>query len=149
MKRILFALAGAGTLSLLAACTEGNNVMGATAAGAALGGVAGSVLFHGSTQTAAIIGSTVVGGIAGNAMGKKMNAQERTQIPVNTVCNSNPYTGAYSCVNVPVHTQMSYPMVDEPRHCKEVIAPVWVNDGFQDIPEVICQFKDGQWRVVE
>ena len=63
---------------LISGCTPGQNVPGATAAGAVAGGLAGGLLFKGSA--AGIIGGALLGGIIGNAIGNRMDAQDRARM---------------------------------------------------------------------
>src|SRR6266478_91171 len=114
MKRLLTLMAVSVTSTglLISACTPGQNVPGATAAGAVAGGLAGGLLFKGSA--AGIIGGALIGGIIGNVIGNKMDAQDRARmqnaivvVPVNqTTTWTNTSTGVTYQVT-PINTYYS------------------------------------------
>src|SRR3990167_7193689 len=64
----------------LVGCTPGNNIPGATIAGTAAGGLLGAAFFHGSGAWIGILGSALVGGVIGNFVGKKMDADDQARM---------------------------------------------------------------------
>lgn len=119
---------------LLSACTPGNNTMGSTAAGAALGGVGSAVLFHGSTQPEAIVAGAVLGGIAGNAVGQNMDKQQTAQ----RYDKASP---------VFIHDHDRY--YDQPHNCKEYSQTIYINGRPKQTSGIACQYADGSWHVVQ
>lgn len=150
MKKILTLMAVSVTSAglVLSACTPGNNVPGATAAGAVAGGLAGGLLFKGSA--AGIIGGALLGGIIGNVIGNKMDEQDRARmqkaiivVPINqTTTWTNTNTGVTYQVT-PINTFYS-----SGNYCREYKTRVYLNGEWQTAYGRVCQMPDGTWRPV-
>ena len=80
MNKIVTIGATAVLATGLVGCTPGNNIPGATIAGTAAGGLLGAAFFHGSGAWIGILGSALVGGVIGNFVGKKMDANDRARM---------------------------------------------------------------------
>ena len=148
-KWVTFATVATATAGLLlTGCTPGQNVPGATAAGAVAGGLAGGLLFKGST--AGIVGGALLGGIVGNVIGNQMDARDRANmqqaivvVPVNqTTTWTNTQTGVtYRVTPVRVYRSSGYP-------CREYRTQVYVNGRWHTEYGRICRTPNATWRVV-
>ena len=133
---------------ILSGCTPGQNVPGATAAGAVAGGLAGGLLFKGSA--AGIIGGALLGGIIGNAIGNQMDARDRARMenviivtPVNeTVVWTNEETGVTYRVT-PIKNYYY-----EGNYCREYTSRVYVNGRWQTAYGRACRMPDGSWELM-
>ena len=118
---------------LIAGCTPGNNTMGSTVAGAALGGAGSAALFHGSTRPEAIIAGTVVGGVAGNLVGQNMDKQQVSQ--------------QQSAGPMIIHDHEHY--YDNPHNCKRYTQTIYINGRPKQTSGIACQYRDGSWHVIQ
>lgn len=132
---------------IISGCTPGQNVPGATAAGAVAGGLAGGLLFQGSA--AGIIGGALIGGIIGNVIGNKMDERDRSSMqnaiivtPVNeTVVWTNPDTGVTYRVTP---TRVYYV---NGNYCRDFTTRIY--DGQWHVAHgKVCQVPNGSWSVV-
>lgn len=150
MKKIiiLMTVAVASTGLVVCGCTPGNNVPGATAAGAVAGGLAGGLIFQGSA--AGIIGGALLGGIIGNMVGNQMDARDRAYMqnaiivtPVNeTVVWTNEDTG----VTYRVTPTSNY--YSNGNYCRQYTSRVYINGQWRTAYGRTCQMPDGSWRIV-
>jgi surface antigen len=150
MKKVITLTAAAITSAalMITGCTPGNNVPGATAAGAVAGGLAGGLLFGGSA--AGIIGGALVGGIVGNVIGNQMDARDRAYMqnaiivgPVNrTVVWTNDQTGVVYRVTPTREYYYSG------NYCRQYTTRVYINGQWRTAYGRACKWPDGTWRVV-
>jgi surface antigen len=136
-------------------CTPGNNVPGATGAGALAGGLIGNELFHGKNAFAGVLAGALIGGIVGNRIGNYMDAQDKanmqnaiTTVPVgqqatwtsaNEGPNGQPVT--YSVTPVRAYQTSSH------RYCREYQTTVTVGGKVQRAYGHACRQPDGSWKI--
>jgi surface antigen len=132
----------------ISGCTPGNNVPGATAAGAVAGGLAGGLLFKGSA--AGIIGGALLGGIIGNVIGNKMDANDRARMQraviVTPVHETVVWTNVDTGVTYRVTPTRNY--YYSGNYCREYTSRAYVNGEWRTAYGRICQMPDGYWKVM-
>ncbi|OGT51088.1 MAG: hypothetical protein A3E84_04540 [Gammaproteobacteria bacterium RIFCSPHIGHO2_12_FULL_42_13] len=129
-------------------CTEGNNTMGSTAAGAIAGGVLGGTLFH--NTAAGAIGGAVLGGVIGNQIGQYMDRQDRANmqnavstVPVGQEAQWTNKEGAqYTVRPVKNYSTSSH------KYCREYQTTVTVNGETKKAYGKACRQPDGSWKIV-
>ena len=141
----------------LSGCTPGNNVPGATGAGALAGGLIGNQLFHGRNAFAGVLAGALIGGIVGNRIGNYMDRQDRINMqsaiihtPVNQEAtwtsdrrgpNGQPVT--YS-----VRPVKAYYRDNHRRYCREYRTTVHIGGRKQTAYGRACRMPDGQWKIM-
>jgi len=139
----------------LAGCTPGNNVGGATFAGAAAGGLVGAAAFGGSAM--GILGGALLGGVVGNLIGQQMDANDRarmrraiTEVSIEDgdrwedrdVRWENERTGARYHVHPVRQTHRGG------RYCREYQTTVQIGGKTHQAFGKACRMPDGQWRMM-
>src|SRR5262245_732471 len=121
----------------LAGCTPGHNVGGATFAGAATGGLIGAAAFG---SPVGIIGSALLGGVVGNLIGQKMDANDRarmaravTQAPVEegTRWESSDVRWENEDTGARYHVHPVRQTYDDGRYCREYQTTVQIGGKTQ------------------
>lgn len=150
MKKIIILMTVAVTSAglVVSGCTPGNNVPGATAAGAVAGGLAGGLLFQGSA--AGIIGGALLGGIIGNMVGNQMDARDRAYmqnaIIVTPLDETVVWTNEDTGVTYRVTPTRNY--YSSGNYCREYTSRVYINGRWQTAYGRACKMPDGSWRIV-
>lgn len=130
----------------LAGCeTMSSNEAIGTGAGAVLGGLGGSLIGSGSGRTAATIGGVVLGGMVGNAIGKRMDENDRkkmsqaldTNAPGQPSAWKNETTGA----NYTITPAKSF--VQDGRQCRGFVQEAIVDGKPKKISGTACKRPDG------
>lgn len=138
----------------MAGCTPGNNVPGATAAGALAGGLIGNQIFSGKNAFAGVLAGALVGGIVGNQIGQYMDRQDKINMqsaiintPVNQEAswtsdkagpNGQPVTYTVRPVKS-YHTNHGY--------CREYQTVVTVGGEAKKAYGKACRKPDGSWKI--
>jgi surface antigen len=144
---LLISIASVG----LVACTPGNNVPGATFAGATAGGLIGSAFFHGDSKVAGVIAGALIGGIIGNRIGVAMDRQDR--INMTNAVTTTPVGKEASWTNT--RTETTYvvrPIRNYHRHgryCREYRTRIKVGDRWRSAYGRACRMPDGSWKIVK
>lgn len=150
MTKSLITLAMAG-LFALTACTEGNNTGGATVAGATAGALLGAAAFSGSDAWLGIVGSALVGGLAGYGIGKYMDRQDQANMA--TALSKTPqgkqatWTNPKSDITYTVVPKKNYHN-SEGQYCREYQTTITVGGEEQKAYGRACRQPDGQWKIV-
>ena len=134
----------------LAGCTPGHNIPGATAAGAAAGGLLGAAFFHGRGAWIGVLGGALVGGIVGNQIGKHMDRQDEINMQnaiVHTpVGEEATWTNDRTDITYNVRPVKNYH--SKGRYCREYQTRVKIGDEWKDAYGKACRMPDGNWKVV-
>ncbi len=156
MKKWL--LAGMMTVMVfeMTGCTPGNNVPGATGAGALAGGLIGNELFHGRNAFAGVLAGALVGGIVGNQIGQYMDRKDEanmqsaiTTVPVGqeaswTSDRAGPNGQPVSYTVRPTsagYSQRSH------RYCREYQTTVTIGGQVKQAYGKACRQPDGSWKI--
>ncbi len=134
----------------LAGCTPGNNVAGSTIVGTAAGGLLGAALFHGPGAWIGILGGALVGGVIGDFVGNRMDAQDRanmasavTTTPVGEQATwTNKHDVTYTVTPTRQYRQRN-------RYCREYQTKVTIGGKTRTAYGTACRMPDGQWKVVK
>lgn len=138
------------TSSLISGCASGVTDQGVgTVLGGGLGGVLGSQVGQGNGRTAAIIGGTLLGALAGGSVGAHMDQQDRAlasqtlgNVPNGSSASwSNPNTGANYQVTP---TQTFY---NNNQVCREFTTSVNIGGQRQQSYGQACRQADGSWQI--
>lgn len=137
-------IALAGTLLSGCATSYSREDIG-TALGAIIGGSVGSLIGKGSGRTAAIIGGTVLGGIAGRAIGGYMDDRDREMAKV--ALDTTPTGGTKAWHNDNTGNDFSLTPVrnyysDEGHPCREFIQEAVVDGQRQSVRGAACKEPD-------
>lgn len=148
---VKFLLSGAIALGLVGCAQPGQITrqdVGTVAGGVAGGALAGSV-FHGSGQTAAIVGGTILGALIGSSIGQSMDRQDQLnaqQALINTPMGqeatwSNQKNGAnYTVRPVKVYNKGT-------RHCRQALTTVTIDNRVSHAYMTVCRTGNGPWYV--
>jgi len=151
MKKILilasvFTMASAG----LVGCTPGNNVPGATFAGATAGGLVGSALFHGSGSFAGVVAGALIGGIIGNQIGQAMDRQDKVNMQnaiIHTpVGKQAQWSNPKSNITYQVRPVKNYH--SKGRYCREYQTRVKIKGEWKQAYGRACRQPDGSWKII-
>lgn len=157
MKKLILASVMTMMVLELAGCTPGNNVPGATAAGALAGGLIGNQIFHGEKNAfAGVLAGALIGGLVGNRIGNYMDAQDKanmqnaiTTVPVGqqaswTSDRRGPNGQPVSYTVRPVKVIRAHN-----RYCREYQTTVTVGGKTQQ-PAYgkACRQPDGSWKIM-
>jgi surface antigen len=143
---------------LFAACATSQEGAGTKTVVGGLGGAAaGGLLAYGlGGGTAAVIGSTILGGLVGGAIGDRMDAADRREAQAAahraletapsgaTTQWKNPDSGHYGSVT-PVRTYQT----DSGQYCREYRQTVMIGGEKQEAYGTACRQSDGTWKVVQ
>ena len=143
---------------MFAACAttqEGQNTKAIV--GGIGGAAAGGLLALGlGGNTAAVIGSTLLGGLIGGAIGDRMDAADKRQAqaataralettPAGTTTQwKNPDSGHYGSVT-PVRTYQTA----SGQYCREYRQTVMIGDEQHEAYGKACRQPDGSWKIVQ
>ena len=135
----------------LVGCTPGNNIPGATIAGAGAGGLLGAAFFHGSGAWIGVLGSALVGGVIGNFVGKKMDENDRarmaqavTTVPVGQEATwTNKHDVTYTVRPVRQYRTKRH------RYCREYQTKVEIGGRTRTAYGRACRKPDGQWQILK
>jgi surface antigen len=143
---------------LFAACAttqEGQNTK--TIIGGLGGAAAGGLLAYGlGGSTATVIGSTLLGGLIGGAVGDRMDAADKRQAqaattkaletaPSGTATQwKNPDSGHYGSVT-PVRTYQT----QSGQYCREYRQTVMIGGEKNEAYGTACRQPDGSWKIVQ
>ncbi len=143
---------------MLAACAttqEGQNTK--TIVGGFGGAAAGGLLALGlGGNTAAVLGSTILGGLIGGAIGDRMDAADKRQAqaattkalettPSGTATQwKNPDSGNYGSVT-PVRTYQAA----SGQYCREYRQTVMIGGEQNEAYGKACRQPDGSWKIVQ
>lgn len=150
----------AGLLTVMAidmtGCTPGNNVPGATGAGALAGGLIGNQLFHGKNAFAGVLAGALIGGIVGNQIGQYMDRQDRINMqsaiihtPVNQEASwtSDKAGPNGRPVTYTVRPIRNYRTAQHHRYCREYQTTVTVGGEVKKAFGTSCRMPDGSWKI--
>lgn len=134
----------------LVGCSPGNNVPGATITGGAVGGLLGAAFFHGSGAWIGILGSALVGGVIGNFVGKKMDANDKarmaqavTTTPVGKQAQwTNSHHVTYTVTPVKNYHRQG-------KYCREYRTKVQIGNRTRNAYGRACRQPDGSWKIVK
>lgn len=143
---------------LFAACATSQEGAGTKTVVGGLGGAAaGGLLAYGfGGNTAVVIGSTILGGLLGGAVGDRMDAADRREAQAAahraletapsgaTTQWKNPDSGHYGSVT-PVRTYQT----DSGQYCREYRQTVMIGGEKQEAYGTACRQSDGTWKVVQ
>ncbi len=126
-----------------------------TLGGAAVGGLLGSTIGHGSGRLAATAAGVVLGGWLGNEIGSSLDKADRSAMTSATsrayaapigqqITWNNPQTGN-SGVVVPVRDGYS----PSGAYCREFQQTITVGGRQQEAFGRACQQPDGSWKIVQ
>ena len=138
---------------LMSSCTPGNNTGGATAVGAATGGLVASQFFHGSGSAAGVIAGTILGGMIGNNVGQYMDRQDRinmqnaiVQTPVGQQASwTNSKDVTYQVR--PIKNYYAHTKTHKRAYCREYQTKITVNGKVQSAYGKACRQPDGSWKI--
>src|SRR3990167_187884 len=137
-------------VAVLAGCTPGHNIPGATVAGAAAGGLLGAAFFHGEGAWIGILGGALIGGIVGNEVGKYMDRQDEINMQnaiVNTpVGEEASWTNERRDVTYTVRPIRNYH--SRGRYCREYQTRVKIGGQWRNAYGKACRQPDGSWQVI-
>jgi len=155
LRRLLMITTGSliavGMAVNLSGCTPGNNVGGATAAGAASGALLGAAAFHGDGAWLGVLGGALVGGIVGNQVGQYMDRQD--QINMRSALNHTPqgdqatWTNHKSNVTYTVTPVRTFHR--QGRYCREYQTKIIVGGKPRSAYGKACRMPDGQWKIIK
>ena len=156
MKKIVLVAVMGVMLFELSGCTPGNNVPGATAAGALAGGLVGNQIFGGEKNGfAGVLAGALIGGVIGNRIGNYMDAQDRVNMQsaiVNTPVNQEAsWTSDKAGPNGKPVTYAVRPIRDykvHHRYCREYQTTVTVGGDVKKAYGKACRQPDGSWKIV-
>jgi surface antigen len=163
MSTMSFARLGSALMLTVALGACANNEIGGmggkemigTAAGAALGGWAGSTIGHGSGRLAATAAGVFVGGLIGNQIGRYMDDQDRQlasraeyealeRYPDGQYSRwDNPNNGNHG-YSVPQSTYQN----NSGQYCREYQTTVVIDGRPQNGHGTACRMADGSWQLV-
>lgn len=150
----------AGMITVMAfemvGCTPGNNVPGATGAGALAGGLIGNELFHGKNAFAGVLAGALVGGIIGDQIGQYMDRQDKINMQsaiINTPVNqeaswtSDKAGPGGQPVTYTVKPVRNYYTPERHRYCREYQTTVTIGGKVQQAYGKACRQPDGSWKI--
>ena len=137
----------AGLTLGMTACTPGNNVPGATAAGAVAGGLLGAAVVPGSGQVLGIVGGALVGAVIGNQIGQYMDRRDYDNVQY-VVVHDAPRTWTNE------RTHYTYTVTPVKRYhyhgrlCREYRTTAIIGGRTRVVYGRACRMPDGAWRAV-
>lgn len=149
-KWVALTVSGTFAVSLLTACTPGNNTTGSTVVGAAAGGLLGAALFHGSGAWMGVAAGALIGGVVGNQVGKYMDEQDKLnmQRAIATV----PVGQQATWINSKDVTYTVQPVRQYHRdnhYCREYKTSIKIDGEWKRAYGTACRNPDGSWRIVK
>ena len=148
----------AGVMSVMVfemtGCTPGNNVPGATGAGALAGGLIGNELFHGKNAFAGVLAGALIGGVIGNRVGNYMDEQDKANMQSAIVNTPVGQQASWTNQNGPNGQPVTYAVrpvqnyTSDHRYCREYQTTVTVGGKAQQAYGKACRQPDGSWKVV-
>ena len=150
MKKI----ATIGTIAVLGAglvgCTPGNNVPGATFAGAAGGGLLGAAIFD---SPLGILGGALLGGVIGNFVGKSMDENDRARmaqaVTTTPVGQEATWTNKKDVTYTVRPVRQYHPRGNPQRYCREYQTTVEIGGKTRRAYGRACRMPDGQWKMIK
>lgn len=143
----------------MSGCTPGNNVPGATAAGALAGGLVGNQLFHGRNAFAGVMAGALIGGIIGNRIGNYMDRQDRINMQSAIIHTPVNQQASWTSDRLgPGGRRVTYtvrPIKDyyagrshHRRYCREYQTTVTIGGRAQRAFGKACREPDGSWKIL-
>lgn len=128
---------------IIAACSYGDNTPGATATGAAIGGLTSAAVFHGATAPLGIVAGALVGGAIGNNVGQRIDAEQQQAVSY-PIYDEPSYPDAHHVIGF-----IRGPMQEELLQCRHITTTVY----HRHVPptyriDVICLMRDGRWHFI-
>lgn len=154
MRPFRILIVAAAALTLTACQTTGNKQTAGMLIGAAVGGLAGSTIGHGSGQLVATAAGTFVGALVGSEIGRGMDRTDRLyaarasrdaleSAPTGgRIAWNNPDSGNHGSVT-PTRTYQT----DSGEYCREYQQTVVVGGKAEDAYGTACRQPDGSWRL--
>lgn len=149
MKKIITNIAAIAMITVtLSGCAPGQNTGGATAVGAATGGLLASTMFHGRGSVAGIMAGALIGGSLGYMVGRNMDQQDRMNMQ-NAIAENNDasWTNEETSISYEVHPVRSYE--EEGRYCREYQTRVKIDGEWKKAYGKACRMPDGAWKIVK
>lgn len=151
MKKIITTAVLVSIVTLtLSGCAPGENTPGATAVGAATGGLIASTIFHGDNTFAGVIAGSLIGGSVGYMVGRSMDKQD--QINMQNAIVDTPIGEEASWTNP--RTEVTYEVRPTRhyrrggRYCRDYETRIRINGRWRTAYGKACRMPEGGWRIV-
>lgn len=136
------------------ACAGDNEII-ATGIGAAVGGLFGSQIGHGSGQLVSTGLGVAAGGMIGNSIGRDMDREESAQAPSYNYAPTtvfapiayNGYRPNYVAPPAPPPAPPTY--IDRDTYCRPYSQEIRIDGQIQESFGTACLQPDGTWHIVQ
>ncbi len=139
----------------MSGCTPGDNVPGATAAGALAGGLIGNQIFSGRNAFAGVLAGALIGGIVGNRVGNYMDRQDRINMesaiihtPVNQEATWTSHQAGPNGRKVTYTVRPVKAYHRGRRYCREYQTTVRIGGRDEKAFGKACRMPGGQWKIM-
>lgn len=152
MKNMMSLLVIGCLTVFLSACSPGQNIPGATAVGAAAGGIIGASIFGGSggSRFAGAAAGALIGGSVGYAIGRHMDQQDRINMQEAIV--NTPVNEEASWTNQRTHTTYVVRPVQNYHHngrrCRRYLTRIQIDGQWHRAYGRACRMPDGSWKII-